>query len=192
METVSLLFAGIGGQGVILASRLVARCAMLSGYMVKSSEVHGMAQRGGSVVSHLRFGDRVFSPLIPTGKADVLVGMEEIEGLRNIHYLKKDGIVILNKKRILPPGIKEEDYPRDIDEKINSWGIKTYSLDAPQIAKVVGNPKIENTIIIGFLSTFLPFPVSVWEECIKSMVPPKTIEINIMAFYKGRENGVLG
>ncbi len=191
MDTISILFAGIGGQGVILASRLVARCAMLSGFMVKSSEIHGMAQRGGSVLSHLRFGEKVYSPLIPVGKADVLVCMEELEGLRNIHFLKPDGKVILNRKRIIPSGVTEETYPQDIFERISGTGLKVYSLDSPNIAREIGNPKVENIIILGFLSNSLPFPEYIWEECIREMVPSKAIETNIKAFKKGRELYVL-
>lgn len=189
MEITSVLFSGVGGQGIILASKILAKCAFASGYMVKESELHGMAQRGGSVTSHVRFGQEVYSPLIHRGKADFLVAMEELEGLRYTYYLKPNGRVILNQRRIMPSSINPDSipYPEDVKSQLEAMGFHVDEVNALEIAKNLGNPKVENIILIGMLSWYLPFPLSKWETVIKESVPAKTIEINITAFEKGRE-----
>jgi indolepyruvate ferredoxin oxidoreductase beta subunit len=189
MEITNVLFAGVGGQGIILASKILAKCAFVSGYMVKESELHGMAQRGGSVTSHVRFGEEVYSPLIHRGKADFLVAMEELEGLRYTYYLKPNGRVILNQRRIMPSSIKPDSvpYPEDVKSQLEAMGFHVDEVNALEIAKNLGNPKGENIILIGILSRYLPFPLSQWEMVIKESVPVKTIEINLTAFEKGRE-----
>jgi indolepyruvate ferredoxin oxidoreductase beta subunit len=188
METTSILFAGVGGQGIILASQLVARLAFLLGYMVKESEVHGMAQRGGSVVSHVRFGKEVYSPLIPKGKADFLVAMEELEGLRNVDYLKPAGRVILNTRKVIPATAHHKTiaYPEDIIEQLTALGYSVNALDAFGIAQKIGNHKIENIILLGAISNYLPFPQEAWEKIISDSVPKKTIEINLTGFNQGK------
>ena len=189
MGITNVLFAGVGGQGIILASKILAKCAFDSGYMVKESELHGMAQRGGSVTSHVRFGEEVYSPLIHRGKADFLVAMEELEGLRYAYYLKPNGKVILNQRRIMPSSIKPDSvpYPEDVKSQLEAMGFHVDEVNALEIAKNLGNPKGENIILIGMLSRYLPFPLSSWEMVIKESVPVKTIEINLTAFEKGRE-----
>ncbi len=189
MGITSVLFAGVGGQGIILASKILAKCAFVSGYMVKESELHGMAQRGGSVTSHVRFGEEVYSPLIHRGKADFLVAMEELEGLRYAYYLKPNGRVILNQRRIMPSSINPDSvpYPEDVKPQLEAMGFHIDEVNALEIAKNLGNPKGENIILIGMLSRYLPFPLSSWEMVIKESVPLKTIEINLTAFEKGRE-----
>ncbi|MDH5768427.1 MAG: indolepyruvate oxidoreductase subunit beta [Nitrospirota bacterium] len=189
MEITSVLFAGVGGQGIILASKILAKCAFVSGYMVKESELHGMAQRGGSVTSHVRFGEEVYSPLIHRGKADFLVALEELEGLRYAYYLKSNGKVILNHRRIMPSSINlsSAPYPEDVKSQLESIGFHVDDVNALEIAKNLGNLKVENIILIGMLSLYLPFPLSAWEMVIKESVPVKTIEINLTAFEKGRE-----
>ncbi|HEX8947802.1 MAG TPA: indolepyruvate oxidoreductase subunit beta [Dissulfurispiraceae bacterium] len=189
MEPVTnILFSGVGGQGIILASRLVAKCAFNAGYIVKESEVHGMAQRGGSVVSHVRFGREVHSPLIPTGKADFLLAMEELEGLRYTYFLKPGARVVLNMKKILPPNLSPATpYPEDAPARLQAMGFEADTLDALEIAKSAGSPKVENVVLVGTLSHYLPFPVTVWEETIKESVPAKFIEMNLLAFRRGRE-----
>lgn len=186
MSVTNILISGTGGQGIVLAGRIIASVAFRSGYDVKESEIHGMAQRGGSVVAHIRFGDTVYSPHIPTGTADIMVALEELEALRYIHYLKKSGLTILNKKRILPSHIKPEDYPNDIEIQIKSEGFLVKVVEAENIAKQLGNPKVENSVIIGVLSWYLPFDEKIWHEVISEMVPAKTVEINIKAFNEGR------
>ena len=189
MGITSVLFSGVGGQGIILASKILAQCAFAAGYMVKESELHGMAQRGGSVTSHVRFGEEVYSPLIHKGKADFLVALEELEGLRYAYYLKPDGRIILNQKRVMPSSVTQHSaqYPEDVKSQLETMGFKVDEVNAVETAKNLGNPKVENIILIGMLSRYLPFPLSVWETVIRESVPAKTIEINIIAFEKGRE-----
>ncbi|MFB3895089.1 MAG: indolepyruvate oxidoreductase subunit beta [bacterium] len=188
METTSILFSGIGGQGIILASQLVAHLAFSLGFMVKESEVHGMAQRGGSVVSHVRFGKEVYSPLIPKGKADILVAMEELEGLRNIDYLKPTGRVILNTRQVVPStsSTKTIPYPDNIAKQLATLGYTVTSIDALGIAQKLGNQKIENIILLGALSNYLPFPQEAWEKIITEAVPPKTVTLNLTGFNLGK------
>ncbi len=189
MDIKSVLFSGVGGQGIILASAILAKCAFKKGLMVKESELHGMAQRGGSVVSHVRFGNEVFSPLIPKGGADFLVALEELEGLRNSYYLKPSGIVILSTKKIIPqtadPSLNP--YPEDAEKRLCADGFQVRTIDSFAIAKEIGNLKVENVILVGALSSYLDFPMELWEQAISDSVPPKTVQINIEAFNKGRE-----
>jgi len=189
MDITNVLFSGVGGQGIILASKILTRCAFISGYSVKESELHGMAQRGGSVISHVRFGDEVYSPLIPKGKADFLVALEELEGLRYAYYLKPYGNVILNHRKVIPFTVNpaSNPYPEDVKSKLISMGFHVDSVNAMEIANEMGNSKLENIIILGILSRYMPFTISAWEKTIRESVPPKTIEINIEAFKKGRE-----
>jgi indolepyruvate ferredoxin oxidoreductase, beta subunit len=188
MGIINVLFSGVGGQGIILASKILAKCAFDSGYMVKESELHGMAQRGGSVTSHVRFGEEVYSPLIHKGKADFLVALEELEGLRYAFYLKTDGKVILNRKKVVPSSINPAvaPYPEDVESQLKSMGFHVDSVNALEIANDLGNPKVENIIVMGMLSRYMPFSLSVWEKVIKESVPVKTIDINLSAFEKGR------
>ena len=189
MGITNVLFSGVGGQGIILASKILTKCAFVSGYMVKESELHGMAQRGGSVTSHVRFGEEVYSPLIHKGRADFVVALEELEGLRYAYYLKPAGKVILNQKRIVPSSINPAvaPYPEDVKSQLESMGFHVDSVNALEIATTLGNPKVENIIVMGVLSRHMPFPLAVWETVIKESVPPKTIEINLTAFNKGRD-----
>lgn len=186
MSTTNIIISGTGGQGIVLASRIIAQTAFKSGFDVKESEIHGMAQRGGSVISHIRLGALVYSPYIPSGMADIMVGLEELEALRYLHFLKSGGMVILNKKKILPAMAESKDYPQDVEDLIKQKGFIVNSIDAEKIAKELGNLKIENSVILGFLSIFLPFKEEMWYEVIKDSVPPKTVEINIKAFNEGR------
>jgi len=189
MDITSVLFAGVGGQGIILASSILAKCAFNDGLMVKQSELHGMAQRGGSVISHVRFGADVYSPLIPRGRADFLVALEELEGLRYNFYLKPGGVMILNKKRLVPPTADpvKSPYPEDVRKRLEEAGFRVMEIDALEIAKGLGNPKVENVIIVGALSSYLEFSIDEWEHAVKEVVPRKTVELNIEAFKKGRE-----
>jgi indolepyruvate ferredoxin oxidoreductase beta subunit len=157
--------------------------------MVKQSELHGMAQRGGSVISHVRFGQEVYSPLIPKGRADFLVALEELEGLRYNFYLKQGGTVILNKKKVLPPTADplKSPYPEDVMQKLQGCGYRVIAIDALAIAKSLENPKVENVIIVGALSSYISFPLAAWENAVRESVPMKTVQINIEAFKKGRE-----
>jgi indolepyruvate ferredoxin oxidoreductase beta subunit len=189
MQTISILFAGVGGQGIILASRIVARCAFSAGYSVKESELHGMSQRGGSVISHVRFGDEVHSPLIPRGKAGLLVALEELEGIRYAYFLRPGGTVILNEKKVMPVTVNPETnpYPAGIKERLAGMGLQVDAVNAVDASKELGNPKVENIIVLGLLSRHLPLPLSAWEKTIHESVPPGTLDINLKAFGRGRE-----
>jgi len=186
VSTTNIIITGTGGQGIVLASRIIAQVAFKSGFDVKESEIHGMAQRGGSVISHIRFGALVYSPNIPSGMADIMVALEELEALRHLHFLKSGGMVILNKKKILPAVAENKDYPQNVEHLIKQEAFIVNSIDAEKIAKELGNSKVENSVILGFLSIFLPFKEEIWYEVITNSVPPKTVEINIKAFNEGR------
>jgi indolepyruvate ferredoxin oxidoreductase beta subunit len=189
METTSVLFAGVGGQGIILASKILARCAFNEGLMVKESELHGMAQRGGSVVSHVRYGSEVYSPLIPLGRADFLVAMEELEGLRYEPYLRSGAAVVLNQRRVMPALVNPESgqYPPDAGAQLRARGFRVLELNALEMAKGLGNLKVENIILLGALSQHLSFTIELWERTIAESVPPKTVDLNLRAFHAGRD-----
>jgi len=192
MPVTSILFSGVGGQGIILASKVLARCAFGCGYMVKESEMHGMAQRGGSVTGHVRFGKDVYSPLIPKGGADYLVAMEELEGLRNADYLKPKGRVIFNRRKVLPSFFKPDvTYPEDIKLRLDSLGFQVTEIDAPEMVKQLGNFRVENLVLLGALSNYLPLSLSAWTKAVKESVPMKTVELNLAAFKMGRDFAAL-
>ncbi|MCE5312068.1 MAG: indolepyruvate oxidoreductase subunit beta [Nitrospiraceae bacterium] len=189
MATTSVFFAGVGGQGIVLGSKILANTAFSAGCMVKECELHGMAQRGGSVVSHVRFGEEAHSPLIPQGSADFLVVMEELEGLRYTCYLKPGATVVLNTKKIIPSTVTEGNasYPDDVPLLFKNMGYRVVSIDAAEIAKQLGNPKGENIVLIGALSAMLNFDENIWTDIIRQSVPQKTIEQNLDSFRRGRE-----
>ncbi|MEZ0343320.1 MAG: indolepyruvate oxidoreductase subunit beta [Caldimicrobium sp.] len=185
VEIFNILLSGTGGQGIVLASRIIAMCAFKSGFDVKESEIHGMAQRGGSVIGQIRFGKRVYSPSIPVGDADLMLALEELEALRYLHYLKKKGIVILNHRQIPPAGLDPSQYPQDISERVKSKGYKVIEINAGEVAKELGSSKVENTVLLGVLSLFLPFERGIWKEVLKEAVPEKFLELNLKAFEEG-------
>src|SRR6056297_11555 len=186
-KTVNIMLAGVGGQGVLLASEVISKSALKEDYDVKKSEVHGMAQRGGSVVSNVRFGKKVYSPLIAEGEADILLAFEKLEALRWINYLKEDGIIITNTQRIdpLPVANGKVDYPEDIMERLEKSGPKIVSIDALSAAREAGTQKVINTVLLGALVNYTNLSAEVFEEVIKENVPEKTIEINTNAFKAG-------
>ncbi len=196
MSTTNIIIAGTGGQGIVLASRIIAHVASESGLDVKESEIHGMAQRGGSVIGHIRFGKKVYSPAIPTGKAEILVALEEMEAIRYLCFLKPSGTIILNRKKITPAMSEDKDYPENIEKFLIEKGYQVISLDAEKIAKELGNVKTANSVVLGFLSTLLKFKEDKWLEVIRDSVPSKTVDLNIKAFQEGRrlakENEILG
>ncbi len=189
MGITNVLISGIGGQGIILASKILTECAFVSGFRVKESELHGMAQRGGSVLSHVRFGEEVYSPLIHKGKVDFLIALEELEGLRYAYFLKPGGKVILNRKRIPPPYMNPSitPYPEGVPEQLQAMNFSVDKVNALEVANELGNQKLENIIVMGVLSRYLPFIQTVWETVIKEAVPVKTIDVNLTAFRRGRE-----
>jgi indolepyruvate ferredoxin oxidoreductase beta subunit len=178
---------GVGGQGIILASDILAESLMEAGYDVKKSEVHGMAQRGGSVTSHVRFGKKVYSPLIARGQADILYCLEMLEAVRSIDFLKPDSLVILNDYRLNPPSVSlgAEEYPEGIYELFTRYFKRVALIDGVELAKKNGNPRTMGIIILGYLSRYLDVPPDIWETVIKRRVPKKVVDVNLSAFEIG-------
>ncbi len=193
--TTNVLIVGVGGQGVIMLSKVLAALCQEQGFDVKQSEVHGMAKRGGSVFSHVRFGKKVFSPTIPQGNADILVALEWAEGLRWLSYLNPEkGVFIADTQRIVPPFACRDrrryatsGYVQESVEEVINQVPNSSAMDAVAMAKELGVPKAANTILLGALSTTLDFEVDNWKSIIARFVPPKTVEANLMAFDTGRE-----
>lgn len=188
-EIKNILIAGVGGQGTLLASKLLGNCFVEQGYDVKVSEVHGMSQRGGSVVTYVRYGEKVYSPVIDIGQADIVIAFEQLEAARWLPYIKQDGVLITNTQVIYPmPVISGAmEYPADIIEAIKAKGINVIAADALAIAEEAGSVRAVNVVLLGMAAKFLGLEKSVWHEVIKSTVPPKTTELNIKAFDLGYE-----
>ncbi|MCD7854289.1 MAG: indolepyruvate oxidoreductase subunit beta [Clostridiales bacterium] len=186
----NIMIVGVGGQGTLLTSRILGGVITTAGFDVKLSEVHGMAQRGGSVVTFVRYGKKVAEPIVEEGQADVLIAFERLEALRYKHFLKKDGIIIVNDQRIDPMSVVTgaAEYPEGIIEGLKAEH-KVISCDAMGEAKKLGNPKVFNVVIIGVASRAMSFEKEEWIEVIKNTVPAKTIDINLTAFEKGWEIG---
>ena len=190
----NVLIVGVGGQGVIMVSKVLARICQLQGYSVKQSEVHGMAKRGGTVFSHVRFGSRVWSPTIPRGKSDILVALEWAEGLRWLNHLnKKTGTLIADTQHIVPPFAcldrkrgAQSGYSTQLPSEILENLHDGYALDATAIATEIGNYRVSNTVLLGTLAAILDFPIELWRKVIGEMVPPKTVDLNLEAFEAGR------
>ena len=186
-RTTNVFIAGVGGQGILLASEILSDMALAKGLDVKKSEVHGMAQRGGSVVSHVRFGEKVYSPVIAEREADVLVSFEKMEALRWVHYVSADGTVVVNDQEIVPSGM--ERYPDGIDEELASRAPGAHMLDALTLASEAGHARAVNTVMLGAFSNYLDFTEDEWRSAIEKRVPPKTVDINLKAFELGRKAG---
>lgn len=186
----NILVVGVGGQGTLITSRILGNLAMSLGYDVKLSEVHGMAQRGGSVVTHIRYGEKVNSPLVEIGQADIIVSFEKLEAIRWIHYLKKDGIILVNTQEIDPMPVitGAASYPEDIVETLKKECKNVIAIDALSKARELGNIKVLNTILIGLLAKNMDIPKEEWIKIISDTVPKKTIDINIKAFEIGFES----
>ena len=188
METKNIMIVGVGGQGTLLTSRILGGIIQAAGYDVKLSEVHGMAQRGGSVVTFVRYGDKVYEPIVEEGQADVLIAFEKLEAMRYAHFLKKDGVMIVNDQRMDPmtvvTGVAE--YPENILETLKK-DHNVVSIDAMAEAKKLGNARVFNTIIIGVAAKSMDFKEEEWLEVIEKTVPAKTVEINQKAFKVGFE-----
>jgi indolepyruvate ferredoxin oxidoreductase beta subunit len=185
----NILMAGVGGQGTLLASEILSEVLMQAGYDVKKAEVHGMAQRGGSVVSHVRFGKKVYSPIIPEGEADVLFGFELLETYRYLPLVKKTGAVVVNNLRIAPPSVLlgKSDYPQDIARKLKARVDNVRIVDGLELAEQAGNAKAINTVLLGALSNTLNPSHEQWLTAIKSLVPERFLDVNLKAFELGRQ-----
>lgn len=188
METKNIMIVGVGGQGTLLTSRILGGITLKAGYDVKLSEVHGMAQRGGSVVTFVRYGNKVTEPIVEEGHADVLIAFERLEALRYAHFLKKDGVIIVNDQRIDPMTVVTGDaeYPEEIIQKL-SKDYKVYSINAMEEALKLGSAKCFNIIVLGMAAKYMDFSKEDWLSVIESTVPPKTIQMNKDAFLAGYE-----
>ncbi|WP_298269366.1 indolepyruvate oxidoreductase subunit beta [Geobacter sp.] len=184
----NILLVGVGGQGILLASEILSEAFMLAGYDVKKSEIHGMSQRGGSVVSHVRYGREVFSPIVPEGEGDILFGFEILETYRSLPLLRKGGTVVANDLRIQPPSVLlgQEPYPEGLAEKIRAQFPDFLLVDGQKLASEAGNPRAANTVLLGAVSRRLDIAEEYWLKALEKMVPARALEINLTAFRLGR------
>jgi indolepyruvate ferredoxin oxidoreductase, beta subunit len=196
----NFLLVGVGGQGTILASDILARVGLAAGYQVKQAEVHGMSQRGGSVTSHVRWGEVVYSPLVGAGEVDVLLAFEKLEALRYLTHLRQDALALINLETIIPITVSSlgMHYPDDDLLRTSVAGVTSHAayVDGPAIARGLGEPKVANTVLIGVLSRLLESPAltspplsqAVWLEVLAGRVPPRSMNLNRRAFLAGRES----
>ena len=188
METKNIMIVGVGGQGTLLASKLLGRMLLGKGYDVKVSEVHGMSQRGGSVVTYVRYGGKVYSPVIDEGQADVILSFELLEAARWTEYLKPGGRIITNTQQVNPMPVitGAAEYPQGLEEKMRGAGIDLDAIDALSLAEEAGSAKAVNIVLMGRLSKWFDFTEEEWLEAIEQSVPPKFLEMNKKAFHLGR------
>jgi indolepyruvate ferredoxin oxidoreductase beta subunit len=191
MKTKNIMIVGVGGQGSLLASKLLGRLLMNEGCDVKVSEVHGMSQRGGSVVTYVRYGDKVASPVIDKGEADFIVSFELLEAARWLSYLAPEGQVIMNTQRIDPMPVitGAASYPEELVNKMKAAGAQVDAFDALKLANEAGSSKAVNIVLIGRLSKYFELPESAWTKAIEESVPAKFLELNKKAFELGRNAG---
>ena len=188
METKNVMIVGVGGQGSLLASKLLGKLLLTKGYDIKVSEVHGMSQRGGSVVTYVRFGDKVYSPIIDKGEADFIVSFEMLEAARYTEFLKPNGKIIANTQQINPMSVitGAVEYPSMLAEKIKAAGADLVAVDALSLAEEAGSSKAVNIVLMGILSKHFDFSEEEWIEAIENSVPAKFLELNKKAFALGR------
>ena len=188
MKTTNIMIVGVGGQGSLLASKLLGRLLMNEGYDVKVSEVHGMSQRGGSVVTYVRFGEKVYSPIIDKGEADFIVSFEKLEAARYVPFLKKGGHIIVNSQEIDPMPVitGAASYPHGVLDELSEKGVSIDCVDALTPALEAGSAKAVNIVLMGKLSKSLPFAEEKWIEALRQTVAPKFFEMNVKAFGLGR------
>ena len=188
MKTKNIMIVGVGGQGSLLASKLLGRLLLTRGYDIKVSEVHGMSQRGGSVVTYVRYGDKVYSPVIDKGQADFIVSFELLEAARWTEFLKPGGKIVVNTQQInpMPVIIGAAEYPQNLLEKMSAAGLDVDALDALSLAEQAGSPKAVNIVLMGHLSRYFDFTEEEWLEALEQSVAPKFLEMNKNAFTLGR------
>ena len=189
MKTMNVSLVGVGGQGILLTSDVLAKTATLAGCDVKKSEIHGMAQRGGSVISQVRFGDKVYSPIIPDGTSDLLVSFDRLETLRWRHLLAPNGKVLMNDMYITPITVSSGQQPEveDLAGKLAAEYPDMLKIDAMKLAESLGNTRTMNMVIAGALSTLTPFETGLWHEAMRQRIPAKLVELNLKAFDLGRQ-----
>ena len=185
----NILLSGVGGQGILLAAKIIATAADLAGCEVTTNEIHGMAQRGGSGTAQIRYGENVYSPLIPDGTADVLASLEEIEAIRYAHFLKKDGLAVVSKQQIIPVTVSvgKAVYPTDVEARLHTLFPNLKYMDFCSRAQKLGDIRMANTIMLGALSNGLDIPPEIWERAIAKCVKPAFVESNTAAFKTGRK-----
>ena len=188
METKNVMIVGVGGQGSLLASKLLGHLLMQQGYDVKVSEVHGMSQRGGSVVTYVRYGDRVASPVIDQGEADFIVSFELLEAARWVSFLRPGGQIVTSTQQIdpMPVVIGKAEYPENLVEKMRAAGAKVDALDCLALAKQAGSSKAVNIVLMGRLSHYFDLPQEAWQKAMEAIVPAKFLEMNKKAFELGK------
>jgi indolepyruvate ferredoxin oxidoreductase beta subunit len=188
--TRNIFLSGVGGQGTILASNILAQVLLNAGYDVKKAEVHGMAQRGGDVTTHFRFGHKVYSPLIKQGDVDYLISFELLEALRYINWVKPDGKILLNNHSILPPSVSlgKMEYPKDVEQTFRKYFKENvWIINGNEIAKGLGSIQAANVVLIGAFSNFFPdLAAEKWIDAIKELLPARLHEINVQAFREGK------
>jgi indolepyruvate ferredoxin oxidoreductase beta subunit len=185
----NLLFAGVGGQGSLLVAELTSIAATHAGYDVKQTEVHGVSQRGGSVETHVRFGEKIFSPIITPGEADALVALEKLEALRFAHYIEPTtGAILVNDFEVIPGSVSgaEDAYPHESIAFLRERGLTVYSLPATDIAHDLGDGRMANVVMIGALSTLLSIPAASWNKALSIRLPARYLENNLRAFESGK------
>ena len=184
----NILLVGVGGQGILLASEILSEAAMLAGFDVKKSEIHGMSQRGGSVVSHVRYGQEVFSPIVPEGEGDILFGFELMETCRSLPLIKPGGIVVANDLQISPPAVLmgQDTYPSDLVLRVQDRFPDFLLVDGQKIARDAGNVRAANTVLLGAVSKRLDIAEEFWMRALEKMVPSKAVDVNKTAFNMGR------
>ena len=187
MKTTSVMIVGVGGQGSLLASKLLGRLLVDCGYDVKVSEVHGMSQRGGSVVTYVRFGEKVYSPIVAKGEADIIISFERLEAARYASFLKKDGKIIVNTQTIdpMPVIIGAAEYPTNVLSELTDKGLFVEELDALSLAEQAGSSKAVNIVLMGRAAKYFGIPYEKWVEAIEKTVKPQFIEMNKKAFDLG-------
>ena len=183
----NILLAGVGGQGILLASEVISEVMLLAGLDVKKNEIHGMSQRGGSVVSHVRYGEKVYSSIIPEGEVDILFSFELLETCRYLPLLRKNGRVVVSDWQIAPPGVARgvQTYPVNLTEKICQQFPSSVVVDGLNLALTAGNAKTVNTVLLGALSNILPFERELWLEALRKMIPSRLMDVNLKAFELG-------
>lgn len=188
METKNVMIVGVGGQGSLLASRLLGAVLLKKGYEVKMSEVHGMSQRGGSVVTYVRYGEAVYSPVVKEGEADYIISFEKLEAARYANCLKKDGVIVVNNQEIdpMPVIIGAAEYPHDVLADLRAAGLKVDDIDALTLAQQAGTAKAVNIVLMGRLSKYFDIPEVEWMDAIDAVVKEKFREVNKKAFLLGR------
>jgi indolepyruvate ferredoxin oxidoreductase beta subunit len=186
-EIKSILFAGVGGQGILRASDIICEVIMEAGLDVKKSEVHGMAQRGGCVTSHVRYGKKVYSPLAEPGSIQTLISFEKMEALRYLRFLKKDAAIIVNTEEIYPPAVNMGDapYPEDAVSFLKEYYAKVIYFNAAELAQRAGNIKTANVVLLGAVSNLMNIDQSLWQSVIKKSFPEKLVKMNLVAFQMG-------